>query len=114
MPSSDAGAASSLQARTGEAGMINSHVSSHGSYHGRFLWYELTTTDTEAAKTFYAEVMGWGTQDASMPGMPYTLFTAGGASVSGLMGLPEDARNSQSSIDIEKIAARHFFIFLRT
>ena len=60
--------------------------------HGRFVWYELMTTDMEAAKAFYAEVVGWGTQDASMPGMTYTLFTAGGASVSGLMGLPEDAR----------------------
>jgi uncharacterized protein len=60
--------------------------------HGRFVWYELMTTDVEAAKAFYAEVVGWGTQDASMPGMAYTLFTAGGASVSGLMGLPEDAR----------------------
>src|SRR5262249_61287993 len=41
-----------------------------------------------------AEVVGWGTQDASTPGMAYTLFTAGGASISGLMGLWEDARNS--------------------
>jgi uncharacterized protein len=62
--------------------------------HGRFVWYELMTTDMEAAKAFYAEVVGWGTQDASMPGMAYTLFTAGGTSVSGLMGLSEDARKS--------------------
>ena len=62
--------------------------------HGRFVWYELMTTDMEAAKTFYADVVGWGTQDASMPGMAYTLFTAGGTSVSGLMDLPEDARKS--------------------
>ena len=62
--------------------------------HGRFVWYELMTTDMEAAKAFYAEVIGWGTQDASMPGMAYTLFTVGGVSISGLMGLPEDARKS--------------------
>jgi predicted enzyme related to lactoylglutathione lyase len=67
-------------------------VSSHGRSHGRFVWYELTTTDMEAAKAFYAEVVGWGTRDASMPGMPYTVFTAGEASVSGLMDLPKDAR----------------------
>lgn len=59
---------------------------------GRFVWYELMTTDMEAAKAFYAEVVGWGTHDASIPGMAYTLFTTGGASVSGLMGLSEDAR----------------------
>ncbi len=64
--------------------MVNSH--------GRFVWYELMTTDMEAAKVFYAKVVGWGTRDASMPGMAYTLFTAGEASVSGLMDLPEDAR----------------------
>ena len=46
-------------------------------HHGHFVWYELMTTDMEAAKAFYADVVGWGTQDASMPGMPYTLFTAG-------------------------------------
>ena len=62
--------------------------------HGRFVWYELMTTDMEAAKAFYAKVVGWGTQDASMPGMAYTLFTVGGASVGGLMGLPEGARKT--------------------
>src|SRR5207247_10404884 len=71
-------------ARTRESNMADSHC--------RFVWYELMTTDMEAAKTFYADVLGWGTQDVSVPGMAYTLFTAGGASVSGLMDLPEDAR----------------------
>jgi predicted enzyme related to lactoylglutathione lyase len=60
--------------------------------HGRFAWYELITTDVEAAKAFYTEVMDWGAWDASVPGRPYTLFTAGKASVGGLMDLPEDAR----------------------
>lgn len=64
--------------------MVNSH--------GRFVWYELMTTDMMAAKAFYVEVMGWGAQDASMPGMAYALFTAGKASVTGVMDLPEDAK----------------------
>jgi uncharacterized protein len=59
--------------------------------HGRFAWYELVTTDVEAAKVFYTTVMGWGALDASVPGRAYTLFTAGNALVSGLMDLPEDA-----------------------
>jgi predicted enzyme related to lactoylglutathione lyase len=71
--------------RTGETDMVSSH--------GRFVWYELTTTDMEAAKAFYAEVVGWGTRDASMPGLPYTVFTAGEASVGGMMDLPKDARD---------------------
>jgi len=60
--------------------------------HGRFVWYELVTTDVVAAKTFYAKVMGWGVRDASMPGMAYALFTAGKASVSGVIGLPPGAK----------------------
>jgi uncharacterized protein len=71
---------------------VRSHVGAHVGSHGRFLWYELVTTDMTAAQAFYADVVGWGAQDASMPGQPYVLFTAAGASVSGLMRLPEDAR----------------------
>jgi uncharacterized protein len=59
--------------------------------HGRFVWYELITTDTERAKAFYSRVLGWGTQDVSMPSVAYTLFTLGEVSVSGLMNLPTDA-----------------------
>jgi uncharacterized protein len=59
--------------------------------HGRFVWYELITADTERAKAFYSRVLGWGTQDVSMPSVAYTLFTLGEVSVSGLMNLPTDA-----------------------
>ncbi len=59
--------------------------------HGHFVWYELMTTDMKAARAFYAEVVGWGTQDASVPGTAYTLFTAGETAVSGLTNLREDA-----------------------
>jgi predicted enzyme related to lactoylglutathione lyase len=55
-------------------------------WHGRFLWYELATTDAAAAKAFYAGVVGWGTQDASTPGAAYTLFTAGEVAVAGHNG----------------------------
>ena len=67
----------------GENGMAN--------VNGRFVWYELMTTDMAAAKSFYTRVVGWGTEDASMPGMAYTLFTVKGASVGGLHDLPEAA-----------------------
>jgi predicted enzyme related to lactoylglutathione lyase len=61
-------------------------------YPGRFAWYELITTDMAAASAFYAGVVGWEVQDASMPDLAYNLFTVEGTSVSGLMDLPEDAR----------------------
>jgi len=62
--------------------------------HGRFVWYELATTDIAAAQAFYTAVVGWDARDASVPGGAYILFTIGGAAVSGLMELPEDARRS--------------------
>ena len=58
---------------------------------GRFVWYELMTTDMKAAMAFYTKVVGWGAWDASMPDRPYILFSEGPAAVGGLMGLPADA-----------------------
>jgi uncharacterized protein len=58
--------------------------------HGRFLWYELATTDTAAAKAFYTEVVGWGAGEA-IPSMSYSLFTAGELPVAGLTELSPEA-----------------------
>jgi uncharacterized protein len=60
--------------------------------HGRFVWYELMTTDLAAAKAFYGDVVGWSTQDASTRDFAYTLFVAGGSPVCGLMELPMEGR----------------------
>jgi predicted enzyme related to lactoylglutathione lyase len=57
----------------------------------RFVWYELMTTNTAAARQFYGTVVGWGTRDASQPEMAYTLFTVGTIPVAGLMDLPHQA-----------------------
>ncbi len=62
-----------------------------GDSGGRFVWYELATTDVEAAKAFYAGVVGWGTGNASMPGSDYSLFSAGDTPVAGLTKLPAEA-----------------------
>lgn len=60
-------------------------------HHGKFVWYELMTTDTKAAETFYKDVVGWDARDAGMPGVSYTLFTKGERQVAGLMTMPEGA-----------------------
>lgn len=59
--------------------------------HGKFVWYELMTTDMAAAETFYKDVVGWDARDAGMPGMSYTLFNVGERPVAGLMTMPEGA-----------------------
>jgi uncharacterized protein len=60
-------------------------------HHGKFVWYELMTTNMTAAETFYRGVIGWSAKDAGMPGMSYTLFSMGEAGVAGLMTLPDAA-----------------------
>jgi predicted enzyme related to lactoylglutathione lyase len=57
-----------------------------------FVWYELMTSDAAAAEAFYRSVVGWKTADAGMPGMKYTLLSAGEMAVAGLMDLPAEAR----------------------
>jgi hypothetical protein len=51
-----------------------------------FCWYELRTTDPNAARAFYAEIAGW--QASGQPG----LFHVGKHRVGGLLELPERAR----------------------
>jgi len=58
---------------------------------GRFMWYELLTTDPAAAIDFYKNVIGWGTQEWEGGENPYTMWTVDGAPVGGLMELPEEA-----------------------
>lgn len=65
-----------------------------GNSHGRFVWYELMTTDMKTAKLFYANVLGWGARDASAPALGYSLFTVADLPVAGLMNMPEDGRKT--------------------
>lgn len=83
---SNVGAPARLWARTEKPDVV--------SCHGRFIWYELITADIEAAKAFYGNVVGWGTRDAPMPGLLYSLFTVGKVPVTGLMNLSQDARRA--------------------
>src|ERR1700730_895661 len=59
-----------------------------------FVWYELMSSDVAAAKAFYTKVVGWNTQDMPMPGMTYTLFSAGDTQVGGMMTLPKDVADA--------------------
>ena len=75
---------------------------------GRFVWYELMTTDTKAAQEFYGSVVGWGTQDGPVPDMSYTLFTAGGTPVGGLMdhGAPPSWIGYVGVDDVDEVAGQ--------
>ena len=61
-------------------------------YHGKFIWYDVMTTDTRAAESFYRKAFGWSAKDAGAGGRPYTLFSAGSVDVGGLMPIPDEAK----------------------
>ena len=61
---------------------------------GKFVWYDVMTTDTKAAESFYTKVIGWNAKDSGMPDQCYTLLSAGATMVAGLMPIPEDARKA--------------------
>lgn len=55
---------------------------------GKFGWYELMTTDTKAAGTFYSDVVGWSTRDvSSADGMQYTTFNLGDTGMAGMLNI---------------------------
>jgi predicted enzyme related to lactoylglutathione lyase len=69
--------------------------------HGRFVWYELSTTDQKAAKKFYADVVGWGTEEAQMPGMTYTMFKQGDLQAAGMTDLQEQAKKMGRAAELD-------------
>jgi len=58
---------------------------------GRFVWYELLTTDPKAAIAFYREVVGWKTEPFGEAG-DYTMWVGGQGPLGGVTELPEAAR----------------------
>ena len=59
---------------------------------GHFVWYDVMTSDTKAAQSFYCSVIGWDAKDSGMTDRSYTLFSAGPVMVGGLMPIPDEAR----------------------
>jgi hypothetical protein len=58
------------------------------AFQGLPCWYELTTPDTDAARAFYGNVLGWTTARAPMEGMDYILASAAETMVAGMMQPP--------------------------
>jgi len=64
--------------------------------HGRFVWYDLMTTDLDGAADFYAKVAGWGSapwegSEAETGGELYAMWMAGEKPLGGRANLPEEA-----------------------
>ncbi len=62
---------------------------------GRFVWYQLNSTDLDAAVSFYREIVGWKTEAWRGGDDPYTLLNRpDGAPVGGAMNIPAEARDA--------------------
>jgi len=61
---------------------------------GQFVWYDLMTTDPDAAQDFYTKVIGWGTEAFEGGPKPYQMWTTQNGPLGGVMELPEEARAS--------------------
>ena len=59
-----------------------------------FIWYELMTSDPDAAIHFYTKVVGWTAADQEMAQLDfrYTILSTGERGVGGLMALTEDMK----------------------
>ena len=57
-----------------------------------FVWYELMTSDPEAAERFYRSVVGWSAQAGGGGGASYSVMRAESGPAAGIMALPEEAR----------------------
>lgn len=58
------------------------------SQQGTPVWYELSTSDVDAAQRFYQKVIGWTVADSGMAGLDYRLASVGEAMVAGMMVPP--------------------------
>ena len=61
---------------------------------GRFVWYDLMTSDPDSAVDFYTRLVGWSTAQWEGEGDPYTMWTNNGVPLGGVMPLPGEAKEA--------------------
>ena len=59
-------------------------------HHGKFIWYDVMTTDCKAAESFYKRVIGWSAKDSGMGDRSYTVLSMGAVNVGGLMAITKE------------------------
>lgn len=57
------------------------------NHHGDFIWYELMTTDADAARAFYESVVGWNIDPEAGGDMDYRMISASEGLIGGVLGL---------------------------
>ncbi|MEA3542059.1 MAG: VOC family protein [Pseudomonadota bacterium] len=62
---------------------------------GKFFWYELMTSDPQAALTFYGDVVGWTSKPFgdALNGGTYHVLSGSAGEMGGVMAIPAEARD---------------------
>lgn len=58
--------------------------------HGDFIWYDLMTSDVDAAQQFYGKILGWTFRDSGQKDMRYQTIEAKGQGIGGVMELTRE------------------------
>jgi len=67
---------------------------SHAEDRGRFVWFDLMTSDPGSAMDFYTQLIGWGTQEWEGGDDPYTMWANGDVPLGGVTKLRPEAREA--------------------
>ncbi|MEZ5490277.1 MAG: VOC family protein [Gammaproteobacteria bacterium] len=59
--------------------------------HGDFIWYELMTSDPDAAQEFYGPLLGWNFSDSGQKDRDYRIVSMNDKGIGGLMKIPDGA-----------------------
>jgi uncharacterized protein len=70
---------------------------------GRFVWYDLLTTDAEAAKAFYTAAVGWTVQ--SWGEGSYAVWLAGETQIGGVMEYPPVPPHWMAHVSVDDVDA---------
>ena len=68
--------------------------------HGDFIWYDLMTSDADAAQDFYGKILGWTFESSGDSGKAaraardYRIFNAGENSIGGFMALIDEMKSA--------------------
>jgi predicted enzyme related to lactoylglutathione lyase len=58
---------------------------------GKFIWYELMTTDDQMAVAFYRALLGWQAKEIASTVERYTVMSVGEVGIGGIMTIPKEA-----------------------
>jgi hypothetical protein len=77
---------------------------------GKFVWFELNTTDTARAKAFYTELLNWKADDVDMGDVSYTMIKNGEDGIGGIVeaqgGAPSHWISYLSVDDVDAAASK--------